>query len=92
MATTFIRQCFDPVFGSPFRITREYSGALFQGLMGMANESRKLKDHEVTPMPDGILFLNRMNFGFYSVLARLDVAVDYAGIDRALLPDTDADL
>jgi hypothetical protein len=26
-----------------------------------------------------------LQFGFYSVLARLDVTVDYAGIERALM-------
>lgn len=88
MATAFIRSCFDPVFSSPFRITRDYSAHLFKSLMAMANESRHLPDAEVTALPDGILFLNRMNFGFYSVLARLDVAVDYAAVDRAFLPDT----
>jgi len=29
--------------------------------------------------------VNRLQFGFYSVLARLDVAVDYAALDRELL-------
>jgi hypothetical protein len=57
--------------------------------MAMANESRHLPDDEVTPLPDGILFLNRMNFGFYSVLARLDVAVDYAAVDRDFLAGVD---
>jgi hypothetical protein len=30
--------------------------------------------------------LNRLQFGFYSVLARLDVRVDYAKVERAFLP------
>ena len=92
MATQFIRLCFEPVFGSPFHITRDYSGRLFTTLTGMANASRTMADHEVTPMPDGVLFLNRMNFGFYSVLARLNVVVDYAAEDRTFLPGDDSDL
>jgi hypothetical protein len=32
-----------------------------------------------------MLFLNRLQFGFYSVLARLDVTVDYASVERDFL-------
>ena len=38
-----------------------------------------------SPMPEGILFMNRLQFGFFSVRARLDVAVDYAAIEAAFL-------
>ena len=30
--------------------------------------------------------MNRLKFGFYSVLARLDVEVDYAKVETAFLP------
>ena len=33
-------------------------------------------------MPPDMLFVNRLQFGFYSVLARLDVEVDYAKVER----------
>jgi hypothetical protein len=33
-----------------------------------------------------MVFLNRLQFGFYSVLARLNVAVDYAALEREFLP------
>jgi hypothetical protein len=29
--------------------------------------------------------MNRLQFGFYSVLARLDVAADYASVERGFL-------
>ena len=32
-----------------------------------------------------MLFMNRLQFGFYSVLARLDVDVDYASIEEQIL-------
>jgi predicted unusual protein kinase regulating ubiquinone biosynthesis (AarF/ABC1/UbiB family) len=89
MAVTFMRRCFDPVFHSPYRMTRAYCADLFTTLTGMARASAELSDEDVTPMPSGILFMNRMNFGFYSVLARLDVAVDYASVERAFLPTTE---
>jgi hypothetical protein len=31
------------------------------------------------------LLLNRLQFGFYSVLARLDVSADYAAVERDFL-------
>jgi hypothetical protein len=43
------------------------------------------KKSNVTAPPGGVVLLNRLQFGFYSVLARLDVSVDYAAIDRELL-------
>jgi hypothetical protein len=33
--------------------------------------------------------MNRLQFGFYSVLARLDVTVDYAAVERELLARID---
>src|SRR5258708_2621221 len=36
-------------------------------------------------MPPEMLFMNRLQFGFYSVLARLDVEVDYAAVERTFL-------
>ncbi|MEW5850514.1 MAG: AarF/ABC1/UbiB kinase family protein [Myxococcota bacterium] len=87
MATTFIRRCFEPIFGSPYRMTRAYAAELVHLLRSQAAESRRLPDHEVTEMPPGILFLNRLNFGFYSVLARLDVEVDYAAVERAFMAE-----
>ena len=37
------------------------------------------------PLPPGLFFLNRLQFGFYSVLARLDAEADYMGVERAFL-------
>ena len=36
-------------------------------------------------MPPSMVFMNRLQFGFYSVLARLDVEVDYVAVERAIL-------
>jgi len=36
-------------------------------------------------LPSGMLFMNRLQFGFYSVLARLDVRIDYAEVERRFL-------
>ena len=38
----------------------------------------------LTTPPSGTVLINRLQFGFYSVLARLDVQVDYAAVERAM--------
>jgi hypothetical protein len=45
------------------------------------------KDGSFVMLPPAMLFLNRLQFGFYSVLSRLDVAVDYAAVERAFLQE-----
>jgi hypothetical protein len=40
----------------------------------------------VTPR-QGLVFMNRLQFGFYSVLARLDVAADFAAVERRFLSE-----
>ena len=39
------------------------------------------------PLPPGMLFMNRLQFGFYSVLSRLDVSVDYAEVERRFMSE-----
>ena len=51
----------------------------------MAQAARKVPASEFFPMPPDMVFVNRLQFGFYSVLARLDVEVDYAAVERAFL-------
>ena len=45
------------------------------------------KGGNFVPLPEGMVFMNRLQFGFYSVLARLDVEVDYAAVERAFMAD-----
>jgi hypothetical protein len=45
------------------------------------------KDKSFVQLPPGMLFMNRLQFGFYSVLARLDVTVDYAEVERRFLSE-----
>lgn len=87
LAITYSRRCFDPLFDSPYRITREYVASLVQGVKDLAMKARTMKAEEIAPLPPGILFMNRLQFGFYSVLARLDVEVDYAAVEQAFMAD-----
>ena len=52
----------------------------------MAVLGRKLPMEQFFTMPPEMLFVNRLQFGFYSVLARLDVDVDYATVERGFIP------
>ena len=47
--------------------------------------ARKDPDGSVVALPPGVFFMNRLQFGFYSVLARLDAKVDYAANELEFL-------
>ena len=85
MAVAYSRRCFEPIFGSPYRITRPFAADLVHRLKAMGKAARSLPKHEHVPVPKGMVFMNRLQFGFYSVLARLDVEVDYAEVERQFL-------
>jgi predicted unusual protein kinase regulating ubiquinone biosynthesis (AarF/ABC1/UbiB family) len=87
MALDYTRECFEPLFASPYRITRGYAAGLVEGMKEMGLVARRLPESEFFTMPPEMLFINRLQFGFYSVLARLDVEVDYATVERRFLPD-----
>jgi predicted unusual protein kinase regulating ubiquinone biosynthesis (AarF/ABC1/UbiB family) len=83
-ATAYSRRCFEPVFGSPFHITAEFATSLVEAI-GDVKAQLWAKDKSFVQLPAGMLFMNRLQFGFYSVLARLDVRVDYAEVERRFL-------
>jgi hypothetical protein len=87
LAVTYTRQCFTPLFSSPYRITKPFAASLVGEMQRMATVARKVPDESFFTMPADMLFVNRLQFGFYSVLARLDVEVDYASVERAFIPD-----
>lgn len=90
LCAEYVRQAFRPLFESPFHMTRPYAASLVAGMRHIAQESRAVPDAEFFTMPAEMTFMNRLQFGFYSLLARLDVTVDYAAIEReilAALPD-----
>ena len=89
MAVDYTRRCFEPLFGSPYRITKPFAAGLVGGMSEMATVARKVHKSEFFTMPPEMLFVNRLQFGFYSVLARMDVEVDYAAVERAFLEEAD---
>ena len=80
----YLRRCFDPLFESPFRMTREYVASLVEMMRNMTPLMIS-KNTGFVPVQQGLVFLNRLQFGFYSVLARLDVTVDYLAVESEFL-------
>jgi len=85
-ARAYTRLCFKPLFDQPFHITRSYAASLVDEMKTMALAARKTPKEEFFSLPPEMLFMNRLQFGFYSVLARLDVETNYAAVESAFLP------
>lgn len=81
----YLHLAFKPWFESPFRFTPAYVRQVVQFLQGMKMDVIKLKDGSFVPMEEGVLFVNRLQFGFYSVLAGLDAEADYGGLELEYL-------
>lgn len=82
----YVRHAFEPLFGSPYQITREYTAGLVSEFQSMAKGALSGRVTGATALPEGMFFMNRLQFGFYSVCARLEVPVDYAAVERGFLP------
>ena len=85
-ATAYSRRCFEPIFASPFRFTSDFATSLVREISTVKSQLWA-KDKSFVQLPSGMLFMNRLQFGFYSVLARLDVTVDYAEVERRFLSE-----
>jgi hypothetical protein len=80
----YLWRCYEPLKHRPFHMTAEYVSGVVRGIQDLKGHMLR-KTSNVTPIPRGLVFTNRLQFGFYSVLARFDIPADYAGISRALL-------
>lgn len=85
----FTRACFEPLFVQPFRFTKEYAASLVTDIKRVAKATTKLKAEELNEMPADMFFINRLEFGLYSILARFDVEVDYAEVERGFWHEMD---
>lgn len=81
----YLHLAFTPWFNSPFRFTPAYVRSVVEYLQGMKLDAMKIRDGSFVPMEEGVLFVNRLQFGFYSVLAGLDAEVDYAALELEYL-------
>ena len=80
----YVRRCFQPIFESPFRITADYVRSCVSGVRPLKREFFA-KDKSFVMPPPGWAFMNRLQFGFYSLLSKLNVEIDYAAIEREIL-------
>ncbi|MFZ5893541.1 MAG: ABC1 kinase family protein [Myxococcota bacterium] len=80
----YTQRCFAPLFASPFHMSTEFVAALVQGI-GELKAQLFAKDRSFVMPPPGMAFMNRLQFGFYSVLAKLDVEADYAAVEQRFL-------
>ncbi len=86
LGRAYLLQCFEPIrAGGPYRITHAFARSLFDGMVANARTMALGSREEYAPLPAEWLFFNRLQMGFYSVLARLDVEVDYTAIERDIL-------
>jgi predicted unusual protein kinase regulating ubiquinone biosynthesis (AarF/ABC1/UbiB family) len=85
-ALRYVELCFAPIFDSPFRISREWAAQLTKA--GQESKSEMLgKGANLTLPPAYLAMMNRLQFGFYSVLARFDVEVDYRAIEARIVAE-----
>jgi predicted unusual protein kinase regulating ubiquinone biosynthesis (AarF/ABC1/UbiB family) len=85
----YVRRCFEPVFSSPFRLDHAYASSLFAGAKDF-KKAMYARDGSFKAPPPGLALMNRLQFGFYSVLARLDVTVDYHTLERDFVAEAAA--
>ena len=69
-------------------MTRGYVVELVDMMKALVSDFRKPSADGYVPLPPKTFFFNRLQFGFYSVLARLDSEVDYATVERRFLGET----
>lgn len=85
-ALDYVELCFAPILKSPFRISRQWATELTKA--GRDSKSAMFaRGANLTLPPPHLAMMNRLQFGFYSVLARLDVEVDYRAIEARILDE-----
>ena len=87
----YLRRCFEPLFASPFQITSSYVTSVVRGMRDLKQHLLHEGDGSFTPLAEGLTFMSRLQFGFYSVLARLDAKTDYAAVEERLLRESGLD-
>jgi predicted unusual protein kinase regulating ubiquinone biosynthesis (AarF/ABC1/UbiB family) len=80
----YLWRCYEPLRSARYHITRGYVAALVRDTQALKKQMFK-SDAQVTPVPRGLVLLNRLQFGFWSILGRLDVPAEYARVHRAIL-------
>ena len=82
----YTRRLFEPLLTNNYRLTRDYAAGLIKAAQVM-KKSMTAKDGSFVSPPPQLALMNRLQFGFYSVLALLDVEVSYRDVERGFLPE-----
>ncbi|NOY25369.1 MAG: AarF/ABC1/UbiB kinase family protein [Oligoflexia bacterium] len=82
-----------PISESPFRFTPAYVRQVVQMFKDNFRDFGKGSTGDgFVPLPPGMIFLNRLQFGFYSILARLNASVDYRSVEDNFLQRWDHEI
>ncbi|MFO0678861.1 MAG: AarF/UbiB family protein [Polyangiaceae bacterium] len=84
-AVAYMKVAMQPLLHDRYRITRPYTADLLARMKTMAKAAKDAPKEEFFSMRPEQLFMNRLQFGFYSVLARLDVEGEYRAAERTFL-------
>ena len=92
-AMAYMMEILRPVSESPFHFTPEYVRTVVRMFKDNFKDFGKGQEGDgFVPLPPGMIFLNRLQFGFYSILARLNASVDYASVEARFLDRWDNEL
>jgi predicted unusual protein kinase regulating ubiquinone biosynthesis (AarF/ABC1/UbiB family) len=86
LTDAYVTRCFEPIWSEgPYEITRDFAASLMDGLRDNAKALLYGSRKDYKPLAPHWVFFNRLQLGFYSVLARLRVAVDYRALDASIV-------
>lgn len=85
----YTTRCFEPLLRERFTITPEYAAELFTEARTM-KKAMSVKDGSFVAPPPQLALMNRLQFGFYSVIAKLDVELDFRSIESEFLDEAAA--
>ncbi len=82
----YTTRCFEPLFAERFRLTPEFAAGLFTDARAL-KKAMTAKDGSFVAPPPELALMNRLQFGFYSVIARLNVEIDYRAVESEFLDE-----
>ncbi len=85
----YTTDCFRPLLSESFQLTPEYAATLFSEARSL-KKAMGAKDGSFVAPPPELALMNRLQFGFYSVIAQLNVEVSFRQIESEFLEEAAA--